>query len=73
MLTYEEWFDLVEDTLRCLFAENGSDREMSFDEEYEFGKAYDAYLITYRTLTSDNGIYHVFEYNKCFIPLWESK
>lgn len=47
MLTYEEWFDLVEDTLRCLLAENGSDRELDFDEEYEFGKAYDSYLITY--------------------------
>ena len=68
MLTYEEWYDIVENTLNCLFAENGADREMDFNPEDEFSKAYDAYLDTYDK--DDNDLYHVFEYNKCFIPLW---
>jgi len=64
MLKYEEWYSIVENTLNCLFAENGADREMDFDVEDEFRKAYDAYLNTY---DKDN---NVFVYDKCFIPLW---
>lgn len=64
MLTFEEWYELVENMLDCMFAESGADREMDFDREDEVTKAYDAYLDTY---DKEN---NVFVYNKCFIPLW---
>jgi hypothetical protein len=40
-LDYEEWLNINDVELRCIFAENGSDREMDFDPELYSRQMYD--------------------------------
>lgn len=44
LLTFDEWYDLNEETINIELAESGADRELDFDSEREFGKRYEIYL-----------------------------
>ena len=41
LLTYEEWCDINEQELTCIFAETGRDREMCYDREADEEFIYD--------------------------------
>jgi len=40
-ISLEEFIDINENELTCIFAETGADRELDFDEEYQIEKLYD--------------------------------
>jgi len=42
--TFDEWYELNENTINIELAESGADREMDFDSEKEFEKRYEIYL-----------------------------
>lgn len=44
LLTYEDWYNLNEDTINIELAETGADREMDFDSEREFERRYLKYM-----------------------------
>ena len=48
LLTFEERKDTNSDELNCLFAENGADREMDFNEEDELEKEFNDFMNTLR-------------------------
>ena len=43
-LSFEEWYDINEETINMELAETGADREMDFDSELEFDKRYVSYV-----------------------------
>ena len=44
MLTYEEWFDLNEESITVELTDSGASREMDFDLEWELDNRYYKYL-----------------------------
>lgn len=44
ILSYEEWYDLFEESINIELAESGADRELDFDSELEFDKRYEKYI-----------------------------
>lgn len=43
-LSFEKWYKLNEEEMLISFAESGADRELDFDSELEFDRAYEQYL-----------------------------
>jgi len=43
-LSYDKWYDVVEDEINIELAESGADRELDFDSEKEFEARYQKYL-----------------------------
>ena len=44
VFSYEEWYNLNEESILIELAETGADREMDFDLELEFTNRYEKYL-----------------------------